>query len=220
MSVLYGWVHESNCSLKADALMHTALTQTLGEEGEGLRARRRHASHHRSAQGRILGLFNCALISQSSGWLRRRLTFSVRCFELEASKHMATPDKIKRTLFLAMQFALLAVAGISLYYAHNNFVVQSIGLLAIFACLAIVRRSRTLPATPEVRAMQSAWALKPWHWLVGLGLLITAAAAFAWLYWASTIPGYKGAAPVYAFAAAGMACGCWWAGLFARWFRR
>jgi hypothetical protein len=141
-------------------------------------------------------------------------------FRREASKHMANPNKLKRALFLTAQFVLLAVAAICLYYAHNNFVIRSIGLLAIFAFLAIVRRLRKLPTSPEVRAMQSAWALKPWHWLVGLGLIITVAATLAWLYWASTIPGYKGAAPVYAFAAAVVVCGGWWAALFARWFSR
>lgn len=128
-------------------------------------------------------------------------------------------NKLTRVLFLTAQFALLAVAAICLYYAHNNFVIQSIGLLAIFAFLAIVRRSRTLPASLEVRAMQSAWVLKPWHWLVGLALIVTVAATLAWLYW-DAATGYKDVAPVYAFAAAALVCGVWWAGLIARRLRR
>lgn len=134
---------------------------------------------------------------------------------------MENSNKIKRALFLTATFALLAVAAICLFYGGSNFVVQSIGTLAIFASLAIGRRSRsTLPTSPQVRAMQSALALKPWHWLVGLILVVIVAATLAWLYWASTVPGYKGAAPVYAFAAAALACGGWWAGLFARWLSR
>jgi hypothetical protein len=135
---------------------------------------------------------------------------------------MTSPYKLKRTFFLTAQFVLLAVAAICLYYdyAHTNFMIRSVGLLAIFAALAIVRRSRALPGSPEVRAMQSAWAMKPWHWLVGLGLIVTVVATLAWLYWASTVTGYKGAAPVYAFAAAAVVCGGWWAGLFARWLSR
>jgi len=134
---------------------------------------------------------------------------------------MENSNKLRRTLFLTATFALLAVAAICLFYGGNNFVVQSIGILAIFASLAIGRRSRrTLPASPQVRAVQSAWALKPWHWLVGLVLVVIVAATLVWLYWASTVPGYKGAAPVYAFAAAALVCGGWWAGLFARWLSR
>ena len=107
------------------------------------------------------------------------LSLGIRCFRREASKHMANPNKLQRALFLTAQFVLLAVAAICLYYAHNSFMIRSVGTLAIFASLAIVRRSRTLPASPEVRAMQSAWALKPWHWLVGLGLILTVAATLA-----------------------------------------
>ncbi|WP_426701357.1 hypothetical protein ACPPVV_18705 [Rhodanobacter sp. Col0626] len=124
-------------------------------------------------------------------------------------------NKIKRMLFLIAQFALLAVAAIFIYYGHNNFGIRSIGLLAIFAFLAIFRRSRAWPASPEVRAMQDAWALKPWHWLVGLALLITVAATFAWLYW-DAATGYKDVAPVYAFAAAAFVSSLWWAVLIAR----
>jgi hypothetical protein len=124
-------------------------------------------------------------------------------------------NKLKRTLFLTAQFALLAVSAVCIYYGHNNFGVRSIGLLAIFAFLAIFRRSRTLPASPEVRAMQDAWALKPWHWLVGFALLITVAATFVWLYW-DAATGYKDVAPVYAFAATAFVSSLWWAVLIAR----
>jgi len=133
---------------------------------------------------------------------------------------MGNPNNLKRTLFVAATFALLAFAAICLFYGGNNFVIRSIGLLAIFASLALGRRSRTLPASPEVRAMQSAWVLKPWHWLVGLVLIVCVVAALAWLYWASTIPGYERTAPVYAFAAAALVCSGWWAGLFAWWLSR
>ena len=133
---------------------------------------------------------------------------------------MGNPNKVRRALFLTATFLLLAFAAFCLFYVQNNFVIHSVGLLAIFASLALGRRSRTLPASPEVRAMQSALALKPWHWLVGLGLIATVVVALAWLYWTSTIPNYKGAAPLYAFAAAAVVCGGWWAGLLGRWLSR
>lgn len=133
---------------------------------------------------------------------------------------MGNPNKLRRGLFLAATLAPLAVAALCLFYGGNNFVAQSVGMLAMFASLAVGRRLRTSPASPEVRAMQSAWTLKPWHWLVGLALIASVAATLAWLHWASTIPGYKGAEPVYAFAAAGLVCGGWWAGLIARWSSR
>ena len=133
---------------------------------------------------------------------------------------MGNPNKLRRAFFLTATFALLAFAAVCLFYGGNNFVIHTVGLLAIFASLALGRRSRTLPVSPEVRAMQSAWVLKPWHWLVGLGLIVCVGAALGWLYWASTVPGYKRAAPAYAFAAAALVCGGWWAGLFARWLSR
>lgn len=129
---------------------------------------------------------------------------------------MADLNKLKRILSLILQLALLVIAAFCFFYAANNFAVRCIGILAIFTSLAIARRSRMVPAAPEVQAMQGAWALKPWHWLVGLALVIGVAAALAWLYWASAT-GYKGVAPVYAFAAAAVVCGGWWAGLVARW---
>lgn len=124
-------------------------------------------------------------------------------------------NKLKRVLSLTVQFALLAVAAICVYYGQNNFFIRSIGMLAIFSFIAIIRQSRTLPASPEVRAMQNAWALKPWHWLVGFALIVSVAVTLAWLYW-DAATGYKDVAPVYAFAAAALVCGVWWAGLIAR----
>jgi hypothetical protein len=129
---------------------------------------------------------------------------------------MASPDNPKRVLIPAAQFMLLAIAAACLFYANDNFMIRGAGILAIFASLAITRRSRTLPASPEVRAMQSAWALKPWHWLVGLALVIATAAAYIWLQHDAATGG-KSAVPVYVFAAVTLLSACWWAGLFARW---
>jgi len=129
---------------------------------------------------------------------------------------MGNRDKLKRAFFLAAQIVLFAVAAICLYYAHGNFAIRSVGLLAIFVSLAIIRRSRTLPASPEVRAMESAWALKPWHWLVGLVLVIAVVASYKWLQH-DAMTGGKSAIPVYAFAAAILLSAGWWGGLFARW---
>jgi hypothetical protein len=132
---------------------------------------------------------------------------------------MTNSNILKRTLFLLTQLVLLAVAAICLYYAHDNFTIRSIGLLAIFVSVALVRRSRALPASSEVRAMQSAWALKPWHWVVGLALAVSVAVTLVWLFQDATT-GYKDVAPVYAFAVAGLVCAGWWAGLIARWLNR
>jgi len=129
---------------------------------------------------------------------------------------MTSPNKLKRTLFITAQFVLFAVAAICLFYAHNNFMIRSVGILALFASLALVRQSRTLPASPEVRAMQSAWALKPWHWLVGLALIVVVAASYTWLQ-QDAMTGGKSAFPVYVFAAAIVLSAGWWAGLWARW---
>lgn len=129
---------------------------------------------------------------------------------------MENQDKLKRAFFLTAQIVLFAIAAACLYYAHNNFAIRSVGILAIFASLAILRRSRTLPASPEVRGMQSAWALKPWHWLIGLVLVIAVVASFIWLQHDATTGG-KSAVPVYAFAAAILLSAGWWGGLCARW---
>ena len=132
---------------------------------------------------------------------------------------MASPSKLKRALFLTAQFTLFAVAAICLFYAHDNFMIRSVGITALFASLALVRRSRTLPASPEVRAMQRAWALKPWHWLVGLALIVAVAASYMWLQ-QDAMTGGKTAVPVYAFAGAIVLSAGWWAGLFARWLNQ
>jgi hypothetical protein len=129
---------------------------------------------------------------------------------------MESPDKLKRAFFLTAQIVLFTIAASCLYFAHNNFAIRSVGILAIFASLAILRRSRTLPASPEVRAMQSAWALKPWHWLVGLGLIFAVVASFIWLQHDAATGG-KSAVPVYAFAATILVSAGWWGALFARW---
>ena len=129
---------------------------------------------------------------------------------------MENQNKLRRTLFLTATFALLAFAAACLFYGGNNFVIHSVGLLAIFASLALGRRSRTLPQSPEVRAMQSAWALKPWHWMVGLALVIAVVASYIWLQH-DAVTGGKNAIPVYAFAGVVVLSAGWWGGLFARW---
>lgn len=144
---------------------------------------------------------------------------SVRCSRHKANEQMESPDKLKRAFFLAAQIVLFAIAASCLYFAHNNFAIRSVGILSLFASLAILRRSRSLPASPEVRAMQSAWALKPWHWLVGLSLILTVAATFIWLQ-QDAATGGKSTVPVYAFAAAIVVSGGWWSALYARWSSR
>lgn len=129
---------------------------------------------------------------------------------------MENLDKLKHAFLLAAQIGLFVFAAICLYYAYNNFAIRSVGLLAIFASLAIVRRSKKLPASPEVRAMENAWALKPWHWLVGLTLIIAVVASYKWLQH-DAMTGGKSAIPVYAFAAAILLSAGWWGGLFAQW---
>lgn len=64
--------------------------------------------------------------------------------------------------------------------------------------------------------MQSAWALKPWHWMVGLALVIAVAASYIWLQH-DAMTGGKSVVPVYAFAAVIVLSAGWWGGLFARW---
>lgn len=129
---------------------------------------------------------------------------------------MEISNKPKCAFFLTAQIVFLAIAASCLYFAHNNFAIRSVGILAIFSSLAILRRSRMLPASPEVRAMQSAWALKPWHWIVGLGLIFAVVASFIWLQHDAAAGG-KSAAPVYAFAAAILVGAVWWGTLFVRW---
>ena len=132
---------------------------------------------------------------------------------------MVTMGKPKRALAVGLQLVLLAIAAICIFYGGNSFAIHSAGILGIFAALAIALRSRSSLRAPVTGGTQGALALKPWHWLVGLALIIAVVAAVIWLH-NDAMTGGKSGAPAYAFAATSLLSAGWWGGLFARWLRQ
>jgi len=130
---------------------------------------------------------------------------------------MAATPKLKRALSLTLQALLLALAAVCIFYGKHNFAIRSVGLLAIFGSLVLVRNSRR--SSPSIRVHnRPAFSVKPWQWLVGLVLVVTLAAALTWLFY-DAATGYKsGTAPIYVFIAAGLFCSLWWGTMFVRWF--
>ena len=130
---------------------------------------------------------------------------------------MAATPKLKRALSLASQALLLAFAAACIFYGQHNFAIRSVGLLAIFGGLVLVRNSRR--SIPSIGVPnRPAFSVKPWQWLVGLVLVVALAAALAWLFYDAATGYRSGAAPIYVFIAAGLFCSLWWGTIFMRWF--
>ena len=75
-----------------------------------------------------------------------------------------------------------------------------------------------MPTQPQSDSPTSALALRPIHWVIGVALTVALAVAYCALY-RDALNGYHDIAPVYAFAAIGVLCAGWWAGLLARWWQ-
>jgi hypothetical protein len=130
---------------------------------------------------------------------------------------MAASKKLKLAFLFAVQMLLLGFAALYMFYGQHNFAIRSIGILAIFAGLALVRTTRQVRFGAPLQN-KPAFSVKRWHWLVGVALVILLATSYAWLFHAAA-PGYKGGlVPLWAFLAATLACSAWWGNLFIRWF--
>ncbi len=131
---------------------------------------------------------------------------------------MAAPPKLKRAISFILQALLLAFAAVCmLVYGQHNFAIRSVGLLALFGGLVLVRNSRQSSSAVRIQN-KPAFSVKPRQWLVGLALVVALAAALAWLFYDAATGYRSGVAPLFAFIAAGLSCSLWWGGLFMRWF--
>lgn len=131
---------------------------------------------------------------------------------------MAAPSKLKRTLLFTLAFLLFIIAAALIFVGwHSNFI-GLFGVLAAAAGAQTARRARGLSAVPAWNPeKQKALALKPWHWLVGLALVVPVVVSVAWLYRIAQ-NGYNGPVfSLYLFAISFMVCGGWWSVLFIRW---
>ena len=129
---------------------------------------------------------------------------------------MKFPNNLKRLLIVALQIGLFVFAIICVLY--GSFALRSIGILAVFCALAIGRKSRPVYFTPEPTDMQSALALRPWHWIVGLTFFVAWLASYVWLQ-QDAMSGGKSATPVYVLALVVVLGGIWWAVLIGRWIQ-
>ena len=129
---------------------------------------------------------------------------------------MATTHNLKRALSLTLQALLLVFAAACIFYGQHNFAIRSVGLLAIFGGLVLVRNSRR--SSQAIRGHnRPAFSIKPWQWLVGLVLVVVLAAALAWLFYDASTGYGSCVAPIYAFIAATLFCSLWWGAIFMRW---
>lgn len=130
---------------------------------------------------------------------------------------MTAPHKLKRAMSLTLQVLLLAFAAVCMFYGQHNFAIRSVGLLAIFGGLVLVRNSRQSSSAIRSRN-RPAFSVKPWQLLVGLALVVALAAAIVWLFHDAATGYTSGTAPVYVFIAVGLFCSLWWGTIFMRWF--
>ena len=130
---------------------------------------------------------------------------------------MAAPHKLKRAMSLTLQVLLLVFAAACMFYGQNNFAIRSVGLLAIFGSLLLVRNSRRSSSTVRIHN-RPVFSVKPWQWLVGIALIVALAAAIAWLFYDAATGYTSGTAPIYVFIAAGLFCCLWWGAISMRWF--
>ena len=131
---------------------------------------------------------------------------------------MATSNRTQRTLFGILSVLSFALAAVAIFAFRQSFVVTCIALLAAAAGAQAARRARGLPAVSAWSAeKQKALALRPWHWLAGLVLIVPVAVSVAWLY-RIALNGYNGPVlSLYFFLISFLVCGGWWSVLFIRW---
>jgi|SRR6185312_16185370 len=131
---------------------------------------------------------------------------------------MTNQKNFKPIVFRVLALVLWGVAAIAFFTGHGV-VLHSLAMILVLASVSLVQRSRTSVETPKVREMRQAWALKPWHWLAGVALVVPVVVSLALMY-RSALNGYTGSAfPIYAFAISSLLCGGWWSALFARWWQ-
>lgn len=134
---------------------------------------------------------------------------------MSGRSHAGQFRKFNYALLLALQGLLLAFVVLGIYYGHLNFVVRTIGLLAIFGVVLLVHNQRR----SRLRRNRPPFPVKRREWLVGGALLVVLGASIAWLFHDASV-GYKGGGgPLFVFLAAVLACSLWWGSISSRWFK-
>jgi len=115
----------------------------------------------------------------------------------------------KRHILRALAI-LLALFGAAIFVLEShNFLIRSLGLLAILASVQLVRMSRA--QTPSFGRLDLAGNNGPGRvmWAVAIGLLVLAAVSL-WFLYTDALHGARTVWPVYLFAGVGLACAGVW----------
>ena len=130
---------------------------------------------------------------------------------------MVAPKKLKLASLVTLQVLVLCFAAVCMFYGQRNFAIRCIGILAVFAGLALVRSTRRLRFGAPLENKPT-FSVKWWQWLVGSSFVLLLLAAIWWLSYDAATGYTHGLWPIYAFIASVLLCGCWWGGIFVRWF--
>jgi uncharacterized membrane protein len=125
-------------------------------------------------------------------------------------------DSRKKHVLYVLGVAFLVAAIIVFAFGYHNFDVRSVGLMACFGSMPLLRASK---ADDKVSSPLTASALPPptrKMWLAGVILAIVLGIALYLLY-LDALHGYREIWPVCGFAAAAIVCAAFWASLLA-WF--
>jgi FtsH-binding integral membrane protein len=134
---------------------------------------------------------------------------------------VTTSQKVARKRYglLALALLLLLLGGAGLYFGSNNYLIRSLGLMAILASTYLVRvsrvRNRSLFPEASGRTMNlTTEGPGRWLWIVSLVLVPLLGAAFFLMHIDFANGGHQ-AWPVYVFAGVALACCIVWSYLAA-----
>lgn len=132
----------------------------------------------------------------------------------------STPTTRKKYGLILLAVVLLLLGGIAFFFEPHNYMIRSLGLLAILGSVPLVRTSRVhsrdpVPADGEWIDLTAPG--KPSHamWFIGIALLVLAGISLLLMGIDARHGGHSGW-PVYLFAGVALACAGVWSAIIAK----
>jgi hypothetical protein len=120
----------------------------------------------------------------------------------------------KRYLLFSLAVLLILAGGAALFLELQNFLIRSVGLVALIGGVQLVRMSR-VHASDQPMTFATSKGPGRLVWFVGIALLLLCGLCCFFMY-IDAVHGYHTGWPVYMFAGVGLACTVVWCYIIAK----